>query len=91
MGKRPLSWSGWQGKDCSLAEPYRATKTSRQLVVAQIFTIVTTGGRQSTFYAEVDQQLVFCYTVVCSKIQYLEQSRSLTMYIKNIVFYNLEN
>jgi len=47
MRERSLSWSGWQGRDCSLAEPYRATKTSRQLVVAQISTTVTTGGRRA--------------------------------------------
>ena len=47
MRKRSLSWSGWQGRDCSFAEPYRATKTSRQMAVAQISTIVTTGGRRA--------------------------------------------
>jgi hypothetical protein len=54
MRERPLSWSGWRGKDCSLAEPYRATKTSHQLVVAQVFTIVTTGGRRALYCVEVD-------------------------------------
>lgn len=47
MRERSLSWSGWQGRGYSLAEPYRATKTSRQLVVAQISTTVTTGGRRA--------------------------------------------
>jgi hypothetical protein len=54
IGQRPLPWSGWRGKNCGLAESDGTTKTSHQLVVTQVFTIVTTGGRRALYYVEVD-------------------------------------